>query len=177
MSATETITTGDRPRVLLLAMRALVSSQQVATRADVACCGMTVAQAATLRTLAVEGPSRLGALSERLGVTPSTLTRNVERMEERGWVERVPDPDDGRAWRLRLSPSGRRQARDLERQDERLAEALLESLPPERRERAVDGLLDLLDAIDRLTGSCCPDRFSPIHDFVEAHRRASEDRP
>jgi DNA-binding MarR family transcriptional regulator len=56
-------------------IRALVRRFGISERADVACCGMTVAQAATLDTLRSEGAMRLGALGRRLGVTASTLTR------------------------------------------------------------------------------------------------------
>jgi DNA-binding MarR family transcriptional regulator len=36
----------------------------------------------------------------------STLSRNVERMKARGWLEVVPD-EDGRAQPFRLTPQGR----------------------------------------------------------------------
>jgi DNA-binding MarR family transcriptional regulator len=34
------------------------------------------------------------------------VTRQVQRLERSGLVERVPDPDDGRAQRVRISPKG-----------------------------------------------------------------------
>jgi DNA-binding MarR family transcriptional regulator len=37
----------------------------------------------------------------------STLSRNVERMKARGWLEVVPD-EDGRAQPFRLTPQGRK---------------------------------------------------------------------
>ena len=60
--------------MLLAGLRALIRTQQIAERADVACCGMTVAQAATIHVLYLEGAMRMGALSRRLGIAPSTLT-------------------------------------------------------------------------------------------------------
>ena len=48
------------------AIRALVRRFSLAERADIACCGMTVAQAATLEALA-GGGLRLGELGRRLG--------------------------------------------------------------------------------------------------------------
>ena len=38
----------------------------------------------------------------------STLSRNVERMKARGWIEIVPDKADGRSQPFRLTPQGRR---------------------------------------------------------------------
>lgn len=39
----------------------------------------------------------------------SRLSQVVTRMEKRGWVARVPDPDDGRATRVVLKAGGRKQ--------------------------------------------------------------------
>jgi DNA-binding MarR family transcriptional regulator len=161
-------------RILLGGLRALVRTQQVSERANVSCCGMTVAQAATVHVLYLEGPMRLGALSRRLGIAPSTLTRNVERIEARGWVERVPDPGDGRAFHMRLTADGRDQARQIEQQNEQAAEMLLAELPADRRERVIGGLMDLLEAIDRVVRPQCPDQFMPIHEFLEARKKEKE---
>ncbi len=105
--------TDRQARQLQQGFRALVRRFSLAERSDMSCCGMTVAQAATLQALA-DGALRLGELSKRLGITASTLTRNVARLEERGFVGRIGDPDDGRAQtgrpdRLRASsrPRGR----------------------------------------------------------------------
>ena len=56
----------------------------VSERADVFCCGMTIAQAATLETLRLEGALRMGDLGRRLGIAPSTLTRNLQRLLDMG---------------------------------------------------------------------------------------------
>ncbi|XVQ07809.1 MarR family winged helix-turn-helix transcriptional regulator [Spirillospora sp. CA-255316] len=38
---------------------------------------------------------------------PPHVTRLVQRLEKAGYVERVPDPGDGRAHRMRLREAGR----------------------------------------------------------------------
>src|ERR1051326_4970959 len=43
---------------------------------------------------------------EHLHLDVSTLSRNVERMKARGWLEVVPD-EDGRSQPFRLTPLGR----------------------------------------------------------------------
>ena len=165
---------GDEARVLLDGLRALVRTQQISERADTACCGMTVAQAATIQVLYLEGPMRLGGLSKRLGISPSTLTRNVDRAEAGGLVERAPDPGDGRAWILQLTRSGRQRARELEDQNLRAMTQLLDTLPTTARRRVVQGVLELLEAIDRTVGSQCPAQFEPVRRFVEARKPAKE---
>ena len=52
---------------------------------------------------------RMSALATSLIVAPSSCTRLVGRLVELGWVERRPDPDDGRAVVVAATPVGRRQ--------------------------------------------------------------------
>jgi len=143
-------------------IRALVRRFSISERADVACCGMTVAQAATLETLATEGPMRLGDLGARLGITPSTLTRNLVRLEERGLVKRAPERGDGRAFRAALTPAGKRVADDVLRQDEAFAASIVDRLPARKRAAALDSLDELLIAVRDATESCCPGAFDHL---------------
>lgn len=53
------------------------------------------------------GSCRLGALAESFGVTPSTVSRQVQALVSLGLVRREADPEDGRACRLELTAHGR----------------------------------------------------------------------
>lgn len=57
--------------------------------------------------LADEGPQRLGALASAFGLDPSTITRQVQALEEIGLAVRKTDPSDRRASILDLSDTGR----------------------------------------------------------------------
>ena len=57
--------------------------------------------------LADEGPQRLGALATSFGLDPSTITRQVQALEEIGLADRRTDPSDRRASILDLSAEGR----------------------------------------------------------------------
>jgi DNA-binding MarR family transcriptional regulator len=71
------------------------------------------------------GPRRSGALAEALAVDPSTVSRQVATLVQAGYVERRPDPDDGRASLLAATDSGRRvHAAFAERRDRAVACAL-----------------------------------------------------
>jgi DNA-binding MarR family transcriptional regulator len=59
-----------------------------------------------LRTVDPEG-TRPGELARRAGVSPQAMAEFVRYLEERGYVERVPDPTDGRARLVRLTARGR----------------------------------------------------------------------
>jgi DNA-binding MarR family transcriptional regulator len=49
---------------------------------------------------------RITELGEDVLLTQPGMSRLVARLESRGLVERVDDPDDARACRIRLTPSG-----------------------------------------------------------------------
>src|ERR1700742_756817 len=57
--------------------------------------------------LAVEGPSRLSELAEKMQADPSTVSRQVANLVNDGYVERRADPADGRASLLVVTERGR----------------------------------------------------------------------
>jgi DNA-binding MarR family transcriptional regulator len=57
--------------------------------------------------LADEGPHRLGELATAFGLDPSTITRQVQALEEIGLAARKVDPKDRRASILDLTENGR----------------------------------------------------------------------
>jgi DNA-binding MarR family transcriptional regulator len=69
--------------------------------------------------VADHGPQRLGALAQAFGLDPSTITRQVQALEQAALVVRSSDPSDRRASLLDLSEEGERvltQTRRLRRQ-------------------------------------------------------------
>src|ERR671920_1752671 len=69
------------------------------------------------------GPLRQGALAELVHADPSTVSRHVTSLVERGLVTRVADETDGRASRLVVTDAGRAQLDDLRRQREAYIES------------------------------------------------------
>lgn len=66
---------------------------------------MTLAQARIAARIDPEG-SRVTRLAEAAQVTKQTAGFLVEQLERAGYVERVPDPTDGRARLVKLAPRG-----------------------------------------------------------------------
>jgi DNA-binding MarR family transcriptional regulator len=50
--------------------------------------------------------TRVGVLAERARMTKQSMAQLVEHLEAHGYVERVPDPTDGRARLIRPAPLG-----------------------------------------------------------------------
>ena len=50
--------------------------------------------------------SRVTDMARRARMTKQSMSELVDHLEERGYVERTPDPDDRRAQRVRLTKKG-----------------------------------------------------------------------
>lgn len=107
---------------------------------------LTSPQALALRAVALQGPLRMGALAEELGVTVATASRTVDALEERGLASREPDPDDARAVRVALTAAGKR---ERERRRKRFVEAL-ERLMQELSDDERHQLVASLETLSRL---------------------------
>ena len=70
--------------------------------------GMPHAYYAILVVLGEQHSMPLAALAAELDYSPSRMSHAVARLEESGWVERVPDASDRRVTLLRLTGEGRR---------------------------------------------------------------------
>ncbi|MFF8410982.1 MarR family winged helix-turn-helix transcriptional regulator [Streptomyces omiyaensis] len=71
--------------------------------------------AAVLALLKHHGDMRISRLAELMAVDMSVCSRHVTHTVSHGWVERLPDPDDGRSRILRLTPGGLAMLAELDR--------------------------------------------------------------
>ena len=100
----------------------------------------------------VEGTSLL-SLAQHMGVTPSTMSLMVDRLERGGYVRRERSPQDGRRVDLRLTEAGvgiKKQQKVLEPE---LIAAMLRRLDPVRRRQALRGLELLAEAAKEMVAS------------------------
>lgn len=67
--------------------------------------GLTLTQLGAVRVLA-DGPLPAGKLAHRLAMSPTSLTRLLDRLEGRGLIERLKEADDRRKVAIRLLPAG-----------------------------------------------------------------------
>ncbi|MGB1840851.1 MAG: MarR family winged helix-turn-helix transcriptional regulator [Longimicrobiales bacterium] len=103
-----------------------------------------------LRQLDDTDPVMVGELADYLGVTPSTMSLNLKRLEAAGLVTRSRDPADRRVMNVLLTRDGRAIRDAAPPLDPSRVDALLMSMRPDDRERALAGLSVLAEAATRL---------------------------
>jgi DNA-binding MarR family transcriptional regulator len=69
--------------------------------------GLTVAQFEVLSSLAAANCANQQELADRLRVTKGNLVGLIDRLTDRGWVEREPAPEDRRVNRVRITATGK----------------------------------------------------------------------
>ena len=68
---------------------------------------LNFSQFLALKRLGENGPVAPGELARTLNYNPGAMTRLLDKLEQRGYLKRVPDPSDRRALRLELTQSGK----------------------------------------------------------------------
>jgi DNA-binding MarR family transcriptional regulator len=103
-------------------------------------------QASILDHLDEREPLALLDLAKHMGVTPSTMSLNIERLVRRGYVSRQRAAEDGRRLKLRITQAGVRLREAKSVLDPARVRALLARLTPDQREAGVHGLALLASA-------------------------------
>lgn len=85
---------------------------------------LTPTQIGILTFLKRRGPNKVLFLAKLLGVAQPTASRVIATLERKGLVEKNPDPGDGRATRISLTPAGGQLASDQPEFPEALLSAL-----------------------------------------------------
>ena len=98
--------------------------------------------------IGAEGPWTPTGLAARLIMPLTTVIFRVKRLESRGHAERVPNPDDGRSFLIRLTPEGQRLLDEARPAFRDYAEAVEARLGPEQVVALEDALAALRAAVD-----------------------------
>ncbi len=107
-------------------------------------------EAGVLQALS-ERPMRITELARGQGVTQPAITLLVNRLEERGWVNRHADPDDGRVVVVALAPAGREAFARLRAQYRALLHAEMAMLDDAEVETLAHAVEILDELIARIT--------------------------
>ena len=110
--------------------------------------GLTMTQLRVLFALRNEDGLAAGALAELLNVTPSTITRIMDRIVQNRFIRRDVDDSDRRLVRHRLTESGLATIEQMEREFRARMDRVFAQLSDDQVERLVLGLSDLFVATE-----------------------------
>ena len=111
---------------------------------------------------APEGRMRMGELADSLLLTPSGVTRLVDRMEADGLVQRVQCPSDRRGWNAVITPAGRARLRAA-------APVHLRGVERHFGRHISDDEAELIaDILGRVLHDVCPETAARLNPVAEA---------
>ena len=95
--------------------------------------GLTRAQWLFLYYLSRQPGCTQSELAELLQMEKISVSRQAERLEKAGWIQRADHADDGRAYHLELTPRAERIIVRLDERADRLRDDYLQGISPTRR--------------------------------------------
>ena len=122
----------------LLASRALLGV--VARSVEPALEEVSLPQFRVLVLLTTHGPLRSGAIAERMGIHPSTFSRNADRLVAGGWIRRVDDPESRLSVLLEPTERARLLVDQVTTERRARIEEILAQMPSGQRDMLVEAL-------------------------------------
>jgi DNA-binding MarR family transcriptional regulator len=131
-------------------LRAVVGKLSRRLRPTLAGSGLTPTRLSVLATLTRRGPMRISELASIEGLNPTMLSRVIAELVGAGLLQRMPDPDDGRAALVDATPTGRRLRKRILHERNDVLSVLLADLDERRRGDLADALAVLEEIAERL---------------------------
>jgi len=119
--------------------------------------------------------TRLTELAVRSNMTPPSMSELVDDLQQLGYLERLPDPTDGRAKLIRPTRQGRRALVYALRAVEEIEREYADAVGAERFEAMTSTLQALLDARRDGPGSGETDGAGPLGSRATLTRRRARD--
>ncbi len=141
------------------ALSELVRVYQFRDRDRICCHDISVTQCHALERVVGEGPLSLNELAAHLYLDKSTTSRVVDALHKKGYVERLPNPQDGRALLLEATPPGQSLHRRIQGEILAQEQELMADFEPEVRQAMATLIGRLARAaaarVDTSGGACC----------------------
>ena len=152
---------GDRELVerIIAELRASLGELRCAAAQHLVKSGISMSHVHVLSVLRHRGPMPMSRMAEMLDVSLSNATGLMDRMEERGLIERMRVPDDRRIVLVKPTGAGADALAEMEIVGDEMLGSILGRLDAAQLHRLTQSLADLREAIRRDP----PIRFGPSH--------------
>jgi DNA-binding MarR family transcriptional regulator len=114
--------------------------------------GISMSQLHVMHLLELHGEMAMSRLAEMLDVSVSNATGLIDRVEDRGYVERIRVPSDRRVVLVRITAEGRAVLDEVEAVREEILERILGELDPAQLSRLAAAMGDLRSALATSVG-------------------------
>ena len=115
--------------------------------------GISMAQLHILYTLQRTGEMTMSHLAEVLDVSLSNATGLVDRIAERGFIERTRPPEDRRIVRIRITPEGKRMLEEVDSVSDDLLRGVLAGLGRSSLASVARAMADMRVALEAATAT------------------------
>ena len=109
-------------------------------QSDCCCCGVSTAQCFILVEIGRKPGISVKELAEILRIDKSGVSRSVEELVQKGFVERNPSKEDRRYVVLNLLPKGQERFQKIENDMYIKFKDVLEQIPTEKQEQVIEAL-------------------------------------
>lgn len=118
----------------------------IAERARMVHPELSAAAYSMLVALGDTGPHRSSELAETFAIDKAAVSRQVQLLEDLGFITRAKDPHDGRAWLLSITPTGVERLQEVD-------DARRSRFDDRFEDWSVDDLADLVRSLSRYNAS------------------------
>ena len=109
-------------------------------QADCCCCGVSQTQCFLIVEIGRKPGSSVKELAEILRTDKSAISRSVEELVQKGFVERTPSKEDRRYVELRLLPKGQERFAKIEHDMYFKFKAVWDRIPVEKQNQVLEAL-------------------------------------
>lgn len=139
--------------------RAAMSQLKCASSQRLLRLGISMAQLHLLNSIQRRGEMTMSQLAEMLDISLSNATGLVDRIEERGFLERVRVPEDRRVVLIRITPAGTRMLEEADALTDEILRSVLGRLHTGQLTGVAQAVADLRAALDA-SAVAPPDRHT-----------------
>ncbi|MDC7127010.1 MAG: MarR family transcriptional regulator [Spirochaetales bacterium] len=96
--------------------------------------GVSLPKMHIIEIIGIYGSMRMKDLAGKIGITTGTLSIAIDKLEKRGFVKRVPNPEDRRSYLIALTPEGHKLYEKHNSEHINMTDSCLQDFSPEEQE-------------------------------------------
>jgi DNA-binding MarR family transcriptional regulator len=143
----------DPTSAIIADFRATMTQLKCASSERLLRLGVSMAQLHIMFTLQRSGEMPMSRLADILNVSDSNATGLIDRLEERGFIERRRVPTDRRVVLVRVTPDGEAMLREVDALSDELLRSVLTRLPVSQLRGVAHAISALREAVDSTVDS------------------------